>query len=212
MGTALTSAETVGMPPAPTRRRKRKTGVTSKHRPKSVDDLKPANLFAVAAIRFLLLSGWREMEALNLRWNEIDTARRVATLPDTKTGRSIRPLGAPALALLDALPRIAESPYVFPGRAPEKPLVEINRVWYAVRLAAGLEDVRLHDLRHSFASAVASSGGSLLIIRALLGHKDTSTTAKYAHLFEDPVKATADATANQISGWLARSSGNVASA
>jgi integrase len=212
LGAALTRAETVGVPPAPTRRRKRKTGVTAKHRPKSVDYLKPANPFAVAAIRFLLLSGWREREALNLRWNEIDTSRRVATLPDTKTGRSIRPLGAPALALLDELPRIDDSPYVFPGREPKQPLVEINRVWYAVRLSAGLEDVRLHDLRHSFASAVASSGGSLLIIRELLGHKDTSTTAKYAHLFGDPVKATADATAAQIAEWLRQGDDVAASA
>jgi integrase len=211
-GAALTQAETVGLPPAPTRKRKRKTGITSKHRAKSVDDLKPANPFAIAAIRFLLLSGWREREALNLRWSEIDTARRVATLPDTKTGRSIRPLGAPALALLDELPRIEGSPYVFPGRTPDKPLVEINRVWYAVRLAAALEDVRLHDLRHSFASVAASSGGTLLIIRSLLGHKDTSTTAKYAHLFEDPVNATADAAATQIAGWLGRTPPAIASA
>ena len=71
-------------------------------------------------------------------------------------------------------------------------------MWYAVRHAAGLDDVRLHDLRHSFASAIASAGGSLLMIRSLLGHKDTKTTAKYAHLLEDPVQATTDATAAEI--------------
>jgi integrase len=140
----------------------------------------------------------------------VDLARHVATLPDTKTGRSIRPLGAPACELLDSLPRLEGSPFVFPGRAPGAPLVEINRVWYAIRHAAALTDVRLHDLRHSFASAVASAGGSLLMIRALLGHKDTSTTAKYAHLLDDPVKATADATAAQLAAWLAHDAGHQA--
>ena len=81
-------------------------------------------------------------------------------------------------------------------------MVEINRVWYAVRHAAGLDDVRLHDLRHSFASAVASAGGSLLMIRSLLGHKDTKTTAKYAHLLEDPVQSAADATAGELASLL----------
>jgi len=205
LGDALEQALRVGVPPAPRRRRKRKTGPTSKFIPKSVDTPKPANPFAIAAIRFLLLSGWREREALTLRWSEVDVGRRVALLPDTKTGRSARPLGAPALALLDALPRIEDSPYVFPGRDPKEPLVEINRVWYAVRHAAQLEDVRLHDLRHSFASVVASAGGSLLMVRALLGHKDVQTSARYAHLFEDPVKAVADATATQLAAWLAYS-------
>jgi len=204
LGDALDRALRVGIPPAPRRRRKRKTGPTSKFIPKSVDTPKPANPFAVAAIRFLLLSGWREREALTLRWSDVDVGRRVALLPDTKTGRSARPLGAPATALLEALPRVDASPYVFPGRDPKKPLVEINRVWFAVRHAAGLEDVRLHDLRHSFASVVASAGGSLLMVRALLGHKDVQTSARYAHLFEDPVKAVADATAAQLQTWLSQ--------
>jgi integrase len=190
------------VPPAPRRRRKPKTGPKAKHRPKSADAPKPANPFAIAAIRFLLLSGWREGEALKLKWSDINSERQFATLADTKTGKSIRPLGAPALALLDELPRVNGCHYVFPGRSLKEPLVEINRVWYAVRHAAELHDVRLHDLRHSFASTVASAGGSLLMIRALLGHKDTKTTAKYAHLLEDPVKATADATAKQLSTWL----------
>ena len=76
------------------------------------------------------------------------------------------------------------------------------RVWYSVRYAAGLHDVRLRDLRHSFASVSASNGGSLLLIGKLLGHRNTATTAKYAHLLDDPVKATADAAAEQLSNWL----------
>ncbi len=202
LGSALNKAVRSGLPPAPTRRRKRKTGPTAKHRPKSADKLVPANPFAVAAIRFLVLTGWREGEALTLRWSDLDLERGHATLPDTKTGKSVRRLGAPARLLLSELPRADGSPYVFPGRSPDRPLVEINRVWYAVRTAAKLDDVRLHDLRHSFASVSASMGGSLLVIGKLLGHRDNATTAKYAHLFDDPVRAAADATSGQLANWL----------
>jgi integrase len=202
LGEALIQAETTGLPPAPERRRKPVTGPTAKHRTKSAGTPKVANMFAVAAIRFLLLTGFREQEALGLRWDTVNLERRVAVLPDTKTGKSVRRLGASAVLLLESLPRVKKSPYVFPGSKTGKPLVEINRVWYAVRHAAGLGDVRLHDLRHSFASAVASAGGSLLMIRNLLGHRDATTTAKYAHLLEDPLQATADATAGELAGLL----------
>lgn len=215
LGEVLERAEREGLPPAPTKRRKpekRKRPETVKHRPKSADAPKPANPFGVALIRFLLLSGWREGEARTLQWAWIDDARGQVVLPDTKTGKSVRPIGAPALELLDELPRIEGSPYVFPGADPARPLADVARLWYAVRHAAGLGDVRIHDLRHSFASAVASAGGSLLMIRALLGHKDTTTSAKYAHLMDDPVRATADATAAQVAGWLRTSPGTTPAA
>ncbi len=202
LGQALTKAEQEGLPPAPRKRRKGpKSPATAKHTPKTIPVV-PANPYAVNAVRFLLLSGWREGEALTLKWSYIDFQRQTAILPNTKTGKSVRHLGAPACALLTALPRIDGSPYVFPGRSAELPLVNITRTWYAVRYNAGLEDVRLHDLRHSFASAVASGGGSLLVIRSLLGHKDSATTQKYAHLLDDPVRVQADATAGELAGWL----------
>jgi integrase len=202
LGTALAQAEKVGLPPAPNRKRIPAKGPTAKHRPKSAGKPTPANPFAVAAIRFLLLTGFREKEALSLKWAQVDLSRRVAVLPNTKTGKSVRRIGAAATQLLDALPRVNGSEYVFPGSKKGEHLVEINRVWYAARAAAKLDDVRLHDLRHSFASAVASAGGSLLMIGNLLGHKLTSTTAKYAHLLEDPVQATADSTAGHLANLL----------
>ncbi|MHB1863516.1 MAG: tyrosine-type recombinase/integrase [Gemmatimonadaceae bacterium] len=202
LGAALVRAEKTGLPPW--RDRRRATEKTAKHRPKASGIPVPANPYAVAAIRFLLLTGWREREALNLRWTELDLKRGVATLPDTKTGRSIRSIGAAARALLSKLPRQGKSPFVFPSATPDRPLVNVNAVWYAVRNVAKLNDVRLHDLRHSFASVSASSGGSLLVIGKLLGHRDTATTAKYAHLFDDPVKAAADLTAKQIAKWMGK--------
>jgi integrase len=208
LGDALVRAEHTGLPLAPqiAKHRKRAKGKTAKHRPKSADALKPANLYMVSAIRFLLFSGWRENEALTLRWTDLDKQRGTATLGDTKTGRSVRHLGAPAWALLDELPTRADNPHVFVGRGKGEHLRDLSMVWYAVRHAAGLDDVRLHDLRHSFASTIASSGGSLLLIGKLLGHKNPRTTARYSHLFDDPVRATADATATQLAGWLGRAS------
>ncbi|HXB26488.1 MAG TPA: tyrosine-type recombinase/integrase [Gemmatimonadaceae bacterium] len=202
LGEALTRAEREGLPPAPRPWRPRKTGKSAKHRPKSVDAPRPADPFAVAAIRFLLLSGWREQEAMTLRWDALDPARGFATLTDTKTGKSQRPLGAPAVLLLSELPRVEGSPYVFPGRKEGRPLADARRVWEAARLAAGLEGVRLHDLRHSFASISASAGGSLLVIGKLLGHRDSKTTQKYAHLLDSPVKAAADVAAVAIADHL----------
>jgi integrase len=216
LGAALTRAKRTGLP-VPGSLKARKRGMSAKRRAKLTGRKRgpykrngkearttPASPFAVSAIRFLLLTGWREREALTLKWSDVDLARGVAVLPDTKTGRSPRVLGAPARLLLDELPRIEGSPYVFPGRDARKPLVEINRVWYAVREVAELNDVRLHDLRHSFASVSASSGASLLMIGRLLGHRDTATTAKYAHLLEDPVRETADRAAQTLNEWLGK--------
>ena len=115
LGAALRVAETIGLLPAPEHRKGPRTAATAKHRPKSADTPIPANPFAVAAIRFLMLSGWREGEVLSLKWADVDFERRFATLGDTKTGRSVRALGTPALDLLRALPRREGSAYVFPG-------------------------------------------------------------------------------------------------
>jgi integrase len=201
-GAALTKAERTGLPTPPKLQRKAKDAKKAKHRPKSADTPSPANPFAVAALRFLILTGWREGEALGLRWDQLDFARAIAALPDTKTGRSDRHIGAPALALLTELPRLADSPYVFPGQKPNTHLVEIKRVWEAVRHAAKLEGVRLHDLRHSFASVGASGGLSLPMIGALLGHREVSTTQRYAHLGDDPRKAAADRVASEIAAAM----------
>jgi integrase len=199
LGTALRTAETVGVPPAPQHRREPKTAATAKHRPKTADTPKPASPYAVAAIRFLLLTGWREQEALTLRWDAIDDVRGVATLKMTKTGKSHRPVGGPALELLAALPRLEGSPYVFPGAKPGQPLREIKRTWAAVRFAADLADVRLHDLRHTVASFSVASGHSLYLTGKLLGHTRSETTQRYAHLSDDARKAAADS----VSGALA---------
>jgi integrase len=203
LGEALTRAESVGLPAAPGYRRLPKSPETAKHRTEKADVPVKANPFSIAAIRLLILTGCREGEILSLRWDAVDFERGYLRLADTKTGRSVRPLSLSAAELLGTLPRLDRNPFVLPGAKPGQHLQEIKRVWYAVRHAAGLGEVRLHDLRHSFASVPASSGESLLIVRTLLGHRRASTTERYAHLGDDPVKRAADRTAKSIAGWLA---------
>lgn len=199
---ALTRAEKEGLPTPPSLARTPKSEATLKHRPKSLAPI-PANPFATAAIRFLMLTGWREQEALTLKWKEVDFEQGLASLPATKTGRSHRPLGAPALALLDALPRLKGNPHVFPGSRSGECLKEIRRTWYAARHAAGLDGIRLHDLRHTVASFSVKAGHSLFLTGALLGHSNPSTTKKYAHLHDDARRATADAVSSEIAARMA---------
>lgn len=200
LGAALRTAESTGLAPSETKRRKPGAPAKRKHVPKSLAPI-PANPFALAAVRFLALSGWREQEALTLRHDAIRDG--VAVLADSKTGRSIRPLGAAARLLLDSLPRIENSAYVFPGRDDGEPLKDIARLWTAVRSAAKLDDVTLHGLRHSFASVGANRGLAHELIGQLLGHMTKgTTTAKYVHYRDDVRQAAADAIAAEIAGYL----------
>lgn len=154
---------------------------------------------AIAAIRLLILTGCRRNEILTLRWEDIDFERQCLRLSDSKSGAKSVPLGAPALELLAGLPRAKRNPYVLPGKKRGQHFVGLEKTWQLLRAKAGLPDVRLHDLRHSYASAGAGLGESLVVIGKLLGHADTATTARYAHLSPDPTKAAAD----RISGHIA---------
>lgn len=149
------------------------------------------------AIRLLLLTGCRKSEVLSLKWSFVDFERGYLRLPDSKTGEKVVPLGAPALKLLSEVTRLSE--WVFPAASGAGHLVGLPRAWEGVREWCGLEGVRLHDLRHSFASVGAVSGDSLPVIGALLGHADSKTTSRYAHLTQDPIKAAA----NRIAGTIA---------
>lgn len=216
LGASLRTAETVGVPPDPKRAalqakreaerakqpHKRKFKKPRAQKPPKEPKVSPANPYAIAAIRFLLLSGWREQEALTLKWEMIDMERMRVRLPDTKTGLSWRELGGATTQLLRDLPRVENSPFVFPGMNTEKPLSDIKHVWYAVREHAKLPDVRIHDLRHNFASVGAQCGTSLIVLGAVLGHRELSTTQKYAHLGERPTARAADEISARIAGML----------
>ena len=139
-----------------------------------------------------MLTGGRRGEILGLQWQHVDFERQCLRLPDSKTGAKIMYLNAPALEIFAGLPRMSNNPYVVPGKCEGKPLVGIDKFWFRVRAAAGLQGVRLHDLRHSFASMGVAGGLSLPIIGALLGHKHPATTGRYAHLSADPLRAAND--------------------
>jgi integrase len=157
---------------------------------------------AIAAIRLLILTGARKTEVLTLEWRWVNFERTLIELPDSKTGAKAIYLSAPAIGLLASLPRIVGNPFVLPGDRAGAHIVNIEKTWRRVRKAAGLEDVRLHDLRHSFASVGVSAGFSLPLIGALLGHTEMSATARYAHLGADPVRQANEAIGARIAAAL----------
>ncbi len=153
---------------------------------------------AIAAIKLLTLTGCRRSEILDLRWEDVALGEVELRLPDTKTGARVVSLSPPAVKLLAGLPRFPGNPWVIPGRKPGTHLRKLDDAWLAVRSRAGLDDVRLHDLRHSYASRALALGESLPMIGKLLGHRQIETTARYAHLARDSVKEAAERIAASI--------------
>jgi integrase len=148
--------------------------------------------FAIAALRLLILTGCRVGEIVQLRWNEVDFDRRCLRLGDSKTGRKTIYLNAATLQILADLERDPSNPYVIQGARPESHLIGLSRIWFRLRHQAGLDDVRLHDLRHTFASFGAGMGLSLPILGKLLGHTQAATTQRYAHLAAAPMQDAAE--------------------
>jgi integrase len=157
-------------------------------------------LSAGAAVRLLLFTGCRLREILNLKWEYVDLERGVLFLPDSKSGRKTVILNAPAMMVLNELERV--SPFVVPGDKLESPRADLKRPWQAITMRAGLTGLRLHDLRHTYASFGAGGGLGLPIIGRLLGHSQASTTARYAHLDNDPLRRASEAIAGRISAAL----------
>jgi integrase len=153
---------------------------------------------AVAATRFLALTGWRRGEMLALKWSEVDLATRTARLSDSKTGASLRPLSRAASDVLRSLPRIGD--LVFPASiGADRPMRGFHKVWLRIAQRAALNaDVTPHVLRHSFASIADDLEYSELTIAALIGHKKASVTSKYAHKADAVLLSAADAVANRI--------------
>ncbi len=156
-----------------------------------------------AAIRLLMLTGARKSEILSLKWDYIDWDRSLLRLPDSKSGAKVVPLAAPALEILASLPRKSEE-WVFPGHRGNSHMTGIQKAWEAIREKAGLSDVRIHDLRHNFASFAVADGASLFLIGKVLGHRQSRTTEIYSHIRDDPLQAVADRTAARISEAMKR--------
>ena len=155
---------------------------------------------AVAAFRLLLLTGCRMSEIRDLRWEYVKDD--CIELPDAKTGGRVVPLGPEARAVLSSIPRDEDNPWVIAGRLPGSHLTDLQRPWRRIRKQAGLEGVRIHDLRHSFASRALALGESLTMIGKLLGHTQVQTTARYAHLARDSIQTAAARITGSIGGNL----------
>jgi integrase len=162
----------------------------------------PISPYAVAAIRLLVFTGARRGEILDLLWEHVNFEAGRLELPDSKTGAKFVYLPPAALQLLQKLPRVDTNPHVIVGGKPGAALVNLKEPWDTIRKAAGLDDLRIHDLRHSFASIGAAGGMSLPIIGALLGHNETTTTARYAHLSDDPLRTAATVIGTKIADAL----------
>jgi integrase len=159
---------------------------------------------AVDCIKLLLATGLRKDEALSLRWSDIDFERRRLVLPETKTGRSVRPLSRSAVAILAGVRGRSRSAWLFPATKGEGHFVGLQKIWARIRSEAQLEDVHLHDLRHTVGAAAASSGRSLVIVGRMLGHRKARSTERYAHVAPDAAADAADQVAEEIARSVAK--------
>lgn len=203
LGETLRLAETTGLP-----------WRTSDHKPPSKHLARPDNRRTplapevVLALRLLLFTGARLREVLHLEWRHVDLDRGLILLPDSKTGRKTIVMSTLVVALLRASRRTGA--FVIPGAGGDQPRSDLKKPWQAVQRHAGLEGVRLHDLRHTFASVGAGASLGLPIVGKLLGHSQPATTARYAHLDADPLRRAtnligehlADALAEQVKAVL----------
>jgi integrase len=194
LGAALDECETLGVPWEPDPAKK------VKHAPKPENRRATIDQFAAAAFRLLLFTGARFREILRLRWEHVDFDRGLLLLPDSKTGKKTIVLNAPALLVLNGLDRVGEC--VIAGAKLDKPRADLKRPWNLIRRVANLDGLRIHDIRHTYASFGAGGGLGLPIIGKLLGHSQAATTARYAHLDSDPLKRASETIAGRIAAAM----------
>ena len=166
-----------------------------------------ASVHAAAAMRLLVLTGCRRNEILGLRWDDLNFDTGEMRLPESKTGARMVPLTSSSADVLKGLPRTPDNPWVFPGRKKGTRLVNLNDSWDRIRRRARLDGVRLHDLRHTFASRALALGEGLPMIGDLLGHRMVNTTARYAHLARDSVRESSAKIAADIGARIIPSNG-----
>lgn len=156
------------------------------------------NFYISAALLICLLTGARKGEVLSMQWEDLSLDEGTWKIPETKAGRShLVPLPTRAIELLRKLPITPDNPYVFPGRRGSH-LVNINKAWNRIKTEAKLEDVRIHDLRRTTASWLAGAGASLALIGKVLNHSQPSSTAVYARLDLEPVRAALESNAQKM--------------
>lgn len=154
-------------------------------------------------VALLLLLGCRKRELLDARWEDVDLERRNWRIPMSKSGKPRNiPIAERALDVFQALPRWKGCPYVVPNPNTKQPFGNLYHPWDKVRKEAGMPDLRMHDLRHTFASNLVNSGQSIYVVSKLLGHSQLKTTARYSHLADETLMSAVDAAAKVVeSSW-----------
>ena len=166
--------------------------------------------FIAGAVRFLLFTGWRTGETLSLQWDHVDFETTTITLPSTKTGRDVRSVGSLALELLAGIDRVNGNPHVFAsGRDRAVSYSTLRRAFLAACEGAGIENIRLHDIRRSVATSAAAHGMSVFMLRDLLNHKTVAMASRYARRADTALQAAQDATADRMAAMLAGNKGDV---
>jgi integrase len=210
LGAALNKAETLGLPWDID-----ETRPTAKHLPKKKRTT-TVDPYAVAAIRLLIFTGARLREILHARWDHIDWDHSILRLPDSKTGKKPIYLSAAALGILANIEPRGSNPFIIPGEKKNAPRADLKKPWAAIARAAGLVEyvqdgdkltrartsVRLHDLRHTFASTGVGASIGLPVVGKLLGHSQAATTQRYAHIAADPLHKAVNLIGSQISKAL----------
>ena len=176
-------------------------------KPETVEKARRHGEAVANVVRLALLTGARLGEILSARWEQLDLEdleKSTWTKPASTTKQKadhVVPLGVAAVTLLQSIREGADSsPWVFPAQSGDQHLNELKDEWHAIRTAAKIPQIRFHDLRHSYASILVSGGASLPMIGALLGHSSPVTTARYAHLFDDPLRQLADEVGHKVTG------------
>lgn len=201
LGGVFVEAETIGLP------WREREGAKAKHRPKEQNRRATVNPLALAALRLLLFTGARLSEILELKWDHIDFAGGTLALPERKGGRRrAHPVSTMALDVLVGLAKVDDSPWALPAplnKAKHLSMEILENVWQKIRARAGLEDVHIHDLRHTVGTYGSQSGVNAFCLRDLLRHKTIAMTGRYANRDADPIRSVSEAVGERIAAGLA---------
>lgn len=174
--------------------------------PALIEAIEQESIYARSAFWLYLLTGFRKSELLTATWSQVDFENRQFILPDSKGGRPhYLPLTVEAMAVIEGIPRLLGNPHIFPGMKEGAHLVDLKKPWERIRTRAGLEDVHIHDLRHTIASWLVQGGNSLYLVSKVLNHKDLRTTERYARFAQDNLRDALEATSQRMTGISGKS-------
>jgi integrase len=180
--------------------------VTPEELPALIEAIEREDIYPRSAFWLYLLTGFRKSELLTATWSQVDFENRQFILPDSKGGRPhYLPLTVEAMAILEGIPRLQGNPHIFPGVKEGAHLVDLKKPWERIRARSGLEDVHIHDLRHTIASWLVQAGNSLYLVGKILNHKDLRTTERYARFAQDNLRDALEGTSQRMTDMAGKS-------